>query len=390
MTTRSLFPGIRLGASADEAHGAARTREDGVLPSQDIRRLLHAGAIRGMTPVDDAQVQPASLDLRLGPVAHRISASFLPGPEKTVRGRLRDLAMFEFSLDGGAVLEAGCVYLVELQESLQLPRRVSAIASPKSSTGRLDIFTRMLTESAAEFERAPAGYSGPLYIEICPRSFSVRVQTGTRLNQLRLRQGETVASDTALRRAHLEDRLVGEGAEDPRFKGGLRFSVDLRGRGVPGPVAYRARRHAREVIDLARLAHYDPIDFWEAVPGPLTEGLILHPDEFYILATAEPVRVPPHLSAEMVAYDTNLGEFRVHYAGFFDPGFGHDDAEPSGGTPAVLEVRAHETPFLLEHGQPVGRLVYEYLLERPDKIYGTGIGSNYAKQGLTLAKQFRR
>ncbi len=396
MTTHLLFPGADAEADRDGGGDGARSaapRDTGVVPSQGIRALLAQGAIRSTVEIGDDQVQPASLDLRLGTRAYRVPASFLPGSRRTVRERLRDVSMFDFDLTDGAVLETGCVYIVELLESLRLTQRgVTALATPKSSTGRLDIFTRLISDGASEFERVPAGYAGPLYVEISPRSFSVRVRTGTRLNQLRFRRGVPTASDQALREAHAAVGLVGTSVDDtaPRFAEGLRFSVDLRDRGPGVPVAYRARRHAREVIDLAKIGHYDPAGFWEPIHGPLPEGLILYPDEFYILATTEPVRVPPHLSAEMVAYDTNIGEFRVHYAGFFDPGFGYDEHDSSGGTPAVLEVRAHETPFLLEHGQPVGRLVYEYLLERPDKIYGQGIGSNYAKQGLTLAKQFRR
>jgi dCTP deaminase len=258
----------------------------------------------------------------------------------------------------------------------------------------LDIFTRLICDRASEFERVSADYEGRLFIEIRPRSFAIRVRAGDRLNQLRFRRGpeERIRlTDHQLRAEHSKRRLVGKClvAESLLFDNGLRFSVDLNGRDG-GPVVFRARRHSREVIDLGRIGAYDPADFWEAVPVRPSEGLILHPDEFYILATVEPVRVPPHLAAEMVAYDTNIGEFRVHYAGFFDPGFGWDENDHFAGTPAVLEVRAHETPFLLEHGQKVGRLVYEYLLERPSSVYGQGIGSNYAKQGLTLAKQFRR
>jgi dCTP deaminase len=385
MPPTSLFPG-----NDDGRPGPGAARSQGVLPSQHVRRLIEAGGIRAARAIEDDQVQPASLDLRLGRTAYRVPASFLPGADHTVRGRLRDFEMYSVDLADGAVLETDCVYIVELQETLALPRGVSAIATPKSSTGRLDIFTRLLTESATEFERVSAGYAGPLYLEICPRSFSVRVREGTRLNQLRFRRGDTTASDTALRKAHESHGLVASGADDPRFHRGLRFSVDLVGKQAGEAVVYRAKRHARAVVDLTNIGHYDASEFWESVPGPLKGGLILYPDEFYILATVEPVRVPPHLSAEMVAYDTNIGEFRVHYAGFFDPGFGWDEGDPAGGTPAVLEVRAHELPFLLEHGQEVGRLAYEYLLEVPDKIYGVGIGSNYAKQGLTLAKQFRR
>jgi len=377
-------------------HGPAdsappRTRDEGVLPSQAIRELVRTGAIGADAAIDEEQVQPSSLDLRLGRNAWRVPASFLPGENVSVEQRLRDLAMYRIDLADGAVLETDCVYIVEIEEHLRLPRGVSALATPKSSTGRLDIFTRLIADGAGEFEKVPQRYEGRLHIEVCPRSFSVRVRQGTRLNQLRFRRGTPKASDTALRAAHELVGLVGASSSDmePQFKGGLRFSVDFKGSGA-GPVAYRAKRHTREVIDLANVGGYDPAEFWDVVQGPLTSGLILYPDEFYILATVEPVRVPPHLSAEMVAYDTNFGEFRVHYAGFFDPGFGWDEADPSGGTPAVLEVRAHETAFLLEHGQQVGRLVYEYLLEPPDRIYGAGIGSNYAKQGLTLGKHFRR
>lgn len=389
MSSNSLFPdadAARIVASG----GKPGRRDFGVLPSQDIRELLKAGRIRAESAADESQIQPASIDLRLGAVAHRIPASFLPGTEHPVRDRLAELSMYAIDLSEGAVLEAGCIYLVELQESLTLPKGVSGVATPKSSTGRLDIFTRLLTERATEFETVPSAYVGPLYLEICPRSFSVRARTGASLNQLRFRRGDTIATDAALRKAHESHGLVAAGADDPRFHRGMRFSVDLRGHGEGETIVYRAKRHARSVIDLARIAEYRPEDFWEAVPGPLKDGLVLYPDEFYILATVELVRVPPHLSAEMVAYDTNIGEFRVHYAGFFDPGFGWDESDPAGGTPAVLEVRAHETPFLLEHGQEVGRLAFEYLLDRPDKVYGQGIGSNYAKQGLTLAKQFRR
>lgn len=381
MQKPSLFPDV-----------AVYQREEGVLPSQAVRDLVRMGAVEAGAPVGEDQVQPASLDLRLGCTAWRVPASFLPGRGVPVAEKLRELGMYAVDLTSGGVLEVGCVYIVELEERLRLPRGISALATPKSSTGRLDIFTRLITDGATEFEKVPARYEGKLYLEVCPRSFSVLVRPGTRLNQLRFRRGAQKASDAALRRAHEEMGLVGTGHDEaaPKFQDGLRFSVDLRGRADGSPVVYKAKRHTRAVIDLARIGHYDPAEFWEPVAGPLTNGLILYPDEFYILATCEGVRVPPNLSAEMVAYDTNFGEFRVHYAGFFDPGFGYDGEDPAGGTPAVLEVRAHETAFLLEHGQQVGRLVYEFLLERPDRIYGVGIGSNYARQGLTLAKQFRR
>lgn len=372
-------------------------REHGVLPEPAIREFVRRGFIESEVPVEEIQFQPSSLDLRLGATAHRVPASFLPRPERPFTERLHEISMDQIDLTrpGGGVLEVGCVYIVELQERLHLGDGVRAVATPKSSTGRLDIFTRLICDGATEFERIAPDYAGRLFIEVSPRSFTIRARAGDRLNQIRFHRGPEHSirlSDAQLRTEHRRHRLVGacHVPEEALFERGLRFRVDLRGRTPGEPVVYRARRHPREVIDLGRIGEYDPSDFWEAVPGPLADGLILHPDEFYILATVEPVRVPPHLSAEMVAYDTNIGEFRVHYAGFFDPGFGWDEQDPHGGTPAVLEVRAHETPFLLEHGQQVGRLAYEYLLARPEKVYGQGIGSSYARQGLTLAKQFRR
>ncbi|MCE9634505.1 MAG: 2'-deoxycytidine 5'-triphosphate deaminase [Planctomycetes bacterium] len=393
MPGQSLFPN-----ASPHADVLARfPREHGVLPEQAMREFVRKGFIEADDPIEEAQFQPSSLDLRLGGTAHLVPASFLPRPGQAFTERLNALSQEQIDLTrpGGAVLQVDSVYIVELQERLHLGDGIRAIATPKSSTGRLDIFTRLICERATEFERVAPDYEGRLFIEIRPRSFAIRARTGDRLNQLRFRRGPEARirlTDAQLAWEHRHSGLVGKClvAEDLLFDQGLRFSVDLTGNESGAPVVYRARKHAREVIDLARIGAYDPGEFWEAVSCRRAEGLILHPDEFYILATVEPVRVPPHLSAEMVAYDTNIGEFRVHYAGFFDPGFGWDASDRRAGTPAVLEVRAHETPFLLEHGQQVGRLVYEYLLATPDRMYGQGIGSNYANQGLTLAKQFRR
>ena len=378
----SLFP---------EMEPAPRRRKSttGVLPMQDIRALIREQNIRAEIDITDDQLQPASMDLRLGTVAYRVRSSFLPGAAATVMDKTADLAMHEIDLSDGAVLEKGCVYIVPLLESLHLAKGDQGMANPKSSTGRLDVFTRLITDHATEFDRVVAGYRGPLYAEISPRTFSILVHTGTRLNQLRLRRGAPVLGDAALRALQEKLRLVQtEGAPGNISKGRIAITVDLSGEDRDGLVGYRAKKHA-ELIDMDKINHYDPLDYWEPIHARKGRGIILDPDDFYILASREPITVPPDLAAEMVAYDTLVGEFRVHYAGFFDPGFGYFGAGKSG-TRAVLEVRSHEVPFLIEHGQMVGRLIYERLISTPEKIYGADMGSSYQGQALTLAKQFKR
>ena len=355
---------------------------NGVLPDRDIGALIAAGAIAADAPVTDAQVQPASLDLRLGRVAHRVRASFLAGAARTVAGRIAEFGMHSVDLTQGAVLEKGCVYLVPLMERLALPAGLSAAANAKSSTGRLDLLTRTITDGGVEFDRIPEGYAGPLWAEICPRSFSVLVRPGMRLNQLRLRRGSAALTDAELRALHAETPLVpGEAVID----GGLGFSVDLRP--ASGDlVGYRAKPHTG-VIDLDRIGQYAPAEFWEEVRTG--EGcIILDPGAFYILVSREAVTIPPRYAAEMAPYVAMVGEFRVHYAGFFDPGFGWAEAGGAGSR-GVLEVRCHEAPFVLEHGQVVGRLVYERMAGVPERLYGAGIASNYQGQGLKLSKHFR-
>jgi dCTP deaminase len=349
--------------------------------------MIDAGQIALARPPVADQVQPASLDLRLGHRAWRVRASFLAGRDQTVAERLEHFAMHQIDLGPGAVLETGCVYVVELMESLALPADVSAAANAKSSTGRLDLFTRLIADRTPEFDRVDAGYAGPLYAEISPRTFSVLVRPGARLNQIRFSRGNAVLDDEALRALHASDPLVNG---EPLIDGGLGFSVDLTpGRGglVEGLVGWRARRHAG-LIDLERIGHYDPAEFWEPVTPRAHGGIILDPGAFYILVSREEVAVPPSVAAEMVPYMAVAGEFRVHYAGFFDPGFGHR-ATGGTGSRGVLEVRCHEAPFALEHGQMVGRLVYERMTEVPDVLYGSGIGSNYQGQALKLSKHFR-
>jgi len=365
---------------------AETSHTTGVLPSQSIRELITQGRISAATDIEEAQIQPASLDLRLGTVAHRVQASFLPGEKATVQDKIAQFGLHGLDITNGAVLETGCVYIVPLQESLDLDNSLSAIANPKSSTGRLDIFTRLITDNGVEFDRVRGGYSGPLYTEISPRTFSIVVRSGARLNQLRIKKGRFSYSERALRRLNQEVGLVEAGPSSLDLKDGIPFTVDLEGDPKSGLVGFRARKNTG-LIDIDRKGQYDPVEFWEPIYRGKDPTVILNPDDFYILASREAVTVPADHAAEMVAYDTLVGEFRVHYAGFFDPGFG-DDAAGGSGSRAVLEVRSHDVPFMIEHGQILGRLVYERLTETPDRIYGQGIGSSYQRQGLQLGKQF--
>ena len=372
--------------------------DQGILPDRMIAALAEQGGIRAAYPFAPGQIQPASLDLRLGAVAYRVRASFLPGPGTTVAQRIAELKLHEFALTDGAVLETNCVYIVPLIESLALPADIAAATNPKSSTGRLDVFTRVIADETRGFDRVKAGYHGPLYAEISPKTFPVLVREGSRLSQMRLRRGDAVLNAEALRALHARERLVDRA--EAVMGDGVAVSIDLSGGGArietsthamngngAGIVGYRAKHHTA-VIEVERRAAYDIADFWEPIVVRADRSLILDPDEFYILASTEAVQVPPDYAAEMVPFDPLVGEFRVHYAGFFDPGFGYAGAGGLGAR-AVLEVRSREVPFILEHGQIVGRLVYEKMLARPDRLYGSGIGSNYQAQGLKLSKHFR-
>jgi dCTP deaminase len=364
----------------------------GILPRQRIKAMIRRKMISALNEIDEAQLQPASLDLRVATKAFRVPASFLPGKGRTVRQQLDELEFDEINLDHGAVLERGTVYVVELQEHLHLPDSVSAAANPKSSTGRLDVFTRLIADNSDVFDSVPGGYQGPIYAEISPSSFSIRVRTGSRLNQIRFRRrnpaqkeiAKATLSDERLMERHTSSPLV-DGAI--ALRNGLILSVDLKGESSGEIVGYRAQKFTG-VIDIDEVGRYDRRDFWEPMHVRDRKKLILDPNQFYILASRERIHIPPNLAAEMVPIDPMMGEFRVHYAGFFDPGFGFTE-QGHPGSRAVLEVRSHEVPFVLDDGQAIGRLVYEQIAERPEILYGQITTSNYQGQGLKLSKHFR-
>lgn len=357
---------------------------DGIFSSQLIKALFDADAISVDTPIDDDQIQPASLDMRLGSKAFRVRSSFLPGPNHSVAERIEDLKLHEIDLSDGAVLERGCVYLVPLLERLNLPKNVGASANPKSSTGRLDIFTRVICDKARAFDLIPNGYSGPLYLEVSPRTFPILARKGSRLTQMRFRKGMTRLSVDEHQALHQAQVLVFD--PNTEVANGVSLSIDLMGTGREGLIGFRSKRHT-PVVDVDEKKALEVLDFWDPLFNRGRTDMILDPDEFYILVSRESVHVPPDYAAEMLPFDHTVGEFRVHYAGFFDPGFGHDAAGGKGSR-AVLEVRSHEVPFLLDHGQTIGRLIYERMAERPQMLYGTELGSNYQAQSLKLSKHF--
>jgi dCTP deaminase len=360
------------------------TATNGILPAQAIRHLMAEHALTLEAPIGAKQLQPASLDLRLGAVAYRVRASFLPGPKRRIHEVLDDIRLHTIDLSKAAVLETGCVYIVPLLEALALPPHLSATTNPKSSTGRLDVFTRVIADGVTAFDQIPPGYHGPLYAEICPQTFPILVRQGSTLSQIRFRTGNPTETDVALQALHAAHTLVSGGVDD--IAAGIALSVDLKG-DPSGLVGYRAKRHTG-VVDVDAPGACAIGDYWEPIHAGAKARLILDPDQFYILASKEAVHVPPTHAAEMMPFNPLVGEFRVHYAGFMDPGFGH---APAGGSGArvVLEVRSHKVPFILEDGQIIGRLVYERLTETPEFLYGRDLGSNYQAQGLKLSKHFK-
>lgn len=373
-------------------------RKTGILPSQEIRELIQNRKILSLAPIEDAQIQPASIDLRLGNVAYRVQASFLPSRASTIKRKISDLKIAEIDLTKPTLLERGAVFVIPVIEQLALPFDISGAANPKSTTGRLDIFTRLVTEGGQEFEehelqfeQVPKGYKGELYVEIVSRTFPIILQAGAKLTQLRFVRGKPpAASDNALER--FEEGLVyyenGDAPAKAVLDAGLLMSIDLVGAGGSNVVAYKAKRNC-PAVDLSKAGAHEAAQFWDAITAPTSRRLVLDPGDFYILASRERISVPANWAAEMTQFDPSIGEFSVHYAGFFDPGFGYGTNGEIKGTKAVLEVRAHEVPILLEDRQVVGRLMYHKMASVPDKLYGQAIGSSYQQQGLALSKQFR-
>ena len=382
----------------------------GILPSQEIRELIANGKIRCSVEIPDDQIQPASMDLRLGNVAYRVQASFLPGRSATLGNKVAELKIAEYDLSRPTLLETNAVYVMPLLESLALPRDIGGKANPKSTTGRLDIFTRLITDGGLEFEHVLKGYAGDLYVEIVPRTFPIIVTAGAKLNQLRFIRGNPPSTDGVLEQLAEKERLVyyenGEGPAEAVIERGLKNLVSSRGgdqqaiidRGLrtttdlegdkDSIVAYKAKKYCRP-IDLSKVRAYDPADFWVPIHSPKSKRVVLDPGDFYLMASKERFSVPPSYAAEMEPFDHSIGDFSVHYAGFFDPGFGYGATGEIKGTKAVLEVRAHEVPLLLEDKQIIGRLIYHRMANAPEKLYGQAIGSSYQQQGLALSKQFK-
>ncbi|SPP65936.1 2'-deoxycytidine 5'-triphosphate deaminase [Nitrospira lenta] len=382
----------------------SKTPTQGILPYQDIKQLIVTGALTASPAIEDRQIQPASLDLRLGRKAYRLISSFLP-ELSPISSRLdvldfyqSDLVMYEMDLTEGAILEKGHVYLVPLLEHLKLPKNLRARANPKSTTGRLDVFTRVVTDLNAGFDEIRSGYHGPLFLEVVPRSFAVKVRTGQSLNQIRFVRGEATVSDASLKTLHSKSPLLYHnsptrkvlGQREFRAERGLFLRIDLKGddRTDSGIIGYRAKKNSH-VIDLAKVGHYSAADFWEPLHRHRHDSLLLEPEEFYILASKERIRVPAGYAAEMVAYEAACGELRTHYAGFFDPGFGYGAKGEIKGTQVVLEVRPHDVPFLIHDGQTFFKVVYDRMLDVPSQLYGTTLGSSYQGQALTLSKHFK-
>ena len=385
MASEPLLPGIPV----------YQMGGDGILPSQELWQYAQNGVICSHREIETNQIQPASVDLRLWNEAYRVHASFLPSKSAPFRNKATANGLFDKTIDitEPTLLEPGAIHVIRVIESLALPSDVYAVANAKSTTGRLDIFTRLITEWGDEFDRVPKGYHGDLYLQVVSNTFPILVQSGMKLNQLRLVRGRSnPVADSKLKELAKDDLLVfndENGSEQGEINRGFRITVDLQGDERTDIVAYQARRHTRP-INLAYIQHYDPEDFWIPIRRPSKGYLILAPNEFYLLASRRPVRVGPDHAAEMVPYDPTMGEFHVHYAGFFDPGFGYGVGGEIQGSKAVLEVRAHVMPLLLEHDQFVGRLHYYAMAATPDKIYGVSIGSSYQQQGLALSKQFKR
>ncbi len=377
----------------------------GVLNCQEIRRLIHDGVIRSTEPIVDTQVQPASLDLRLGSKVYRVLSSFLP-EKHGVMERLHmpdmygaDIVMYELDITEPRVLEKGQVYLIPLMEELRLPRELRARANPKSTTGRLDIFTRVITDFSSRFDDIARAYKGQLFLEVMPRSFAIKIQKGQSLVQLRLvkGKGDYTLPDSKLKELHANGGILfrDDKALSPKeinISKGVFMSVDLNGDSTKAPntvIGYKSKKNSH-YVDLAQINYYNIEEFWEPIyKETIKDTLILEPEEFYIFSSKERISIPPGYASEMVPFEVGSGELRTHYAGFFDPGFGYGVGGEIKGTKAVLEVRAHDVPFMIADGQTFCKLNFERMTSRPDKLYGTDIGSSYQGQGIKLSKQFK-
>ncbi len=364
--------------------------ETGILPAKWLRAAVQDSVVHSGYTIPGENYQPASLDLRLGETAYSLQCSFLPysGP---VENRLPELTIGEIDIRDGAILEKNRPYLIPLLEGLRLPPGIHARTNPKSSTGRLDIFTRVITDNSDRFDDVIDGYEGQLYLEVFSRSFTIKVKTRLSLNQIRLFKGDSRCGPGELLSAHQDSPIIlpeaGQRGQltQPNEDNSVGLSVNLKGssRGI----GYRAKKNSA-LLDLSRISHYHADDFWEPVYAGRDRPLILEPEEFYLLSSTEAVCIPPEYAAEMTAYETSSGELRTHYAGFFDPGFGYGEDGRLGGVQPVLEIRAHDVPFMIGPGQKVCTLTFERMLESPAHWYGPRVGSSYQEAGRILSKHF--
>jgi dCTP deaminase len=380
-------------AEHERGHGDP-AQSAGVLPAQRLREAIaEEWLVADPWRIPRESVQPASVDLRLGEHAWALRCSFLPDSDSTVEQKIQDIAFERIDLRDGATLERDRPYLVPLIEELRLPGEIRAKANPKSSTGRLDVFTRVLTDRSHRFDEIAPGYHGKLYLEVVPRTFAIRVKTGLALNQVRLMSADARLSDAELLALHahspllyLDTQPVAEA--ELSLADGLFLSLDVSG-GAEATVGYRARKNSLP-IDLTKVGTLRWRDYWEPVHPEKGGRIVLEPEVFYLLLSAEGVSIPPSYAAEMLAYDPTAGELRTHYAGFFDPGFGYAPVGPDAahGSRAALEVRARDVSFMVEHRQPVCKLAFERMADEPDVLYGADIGSNYQGQLTMLSKHF--
>ncbi|MCA8956797.1 MAG: 2'-deoxycytidine 5'-triphosphate deaminase [Planctomycetes bacterium] len=364
---------------------------DGILVYQQIRDLVASGCLSSNPAISPAQIQPSSLDLRLATRGYRVRSGFLP-ERCSVSERLEETTLYAFDLTDGAILEKGNCYVIPLLEQIVEPLPYEIRANPKSSTGRLDLFTRVLVDHHGRFEQVPPGYVGPMFLEVVPRSFPVRVRTGLSLCQIRFSTGHAVLTDDELRAEYARRPLLldDHGAPIPldqaRIDNGLCMGVAIqRDLDLRSHIGFVARRYTG-VLDMAADNQHEHHEFFELIHEPVNHRYIVEPEEFYIFASKERIRVPRHLAAEMAPYEIGIAELRTNYAGFFDNGFGGEH-----GTRAVLEVRPHDVPFLVEDGQVFFKLRFFKTSEAPQVAYGDAkLESHYQGQGLKLSKHFRQ